>query len=185
MNFLTDFADQAVVLPLAGAVLASLVALGWRRGAAAWGGCVAGVLAVMLVLKLTAMACATHLAWSGIDSPSGHTATATMVYGGLFVLLTPRAAAIQAAIAVAFVIGLTRLALHVHTVADVVLGGAIGLAGVALLSRLVGPRPPCLRAPWLLVPVCIVMLVFHGDRLQAEAGIRWFALDIWPFSVCR
>ena len=85
----------------------------------------------------------------------------------------------------AFVIGLTRLALHVHTVADVVLGGAIGMAGVALLSRLVGPRPPCLRAPWLLVPVCIVMLVFHGDRLQAEAGIRWFALDIWPFSVCR
>ncbi len=43
MNFLTDFADQAVVLPFALVVAVALGVAGWWRGAFAW---IAGVGAV-------------------------------------------------------------------------------------------------------------------------------------------
>ena len=36
MTFLTDFADQAVLLPVAAGVAIMLLLLGWRRGALAW-----------------------------------------------------------------------------------------------------------------------------------------------------
>ncbi len=143
MNFLTNFADQAVLLPLAACVFGTLLALRWRRGALAWGACVAGVLAVMLVLKLVALACGAHFAWTGVVSPSGHTATAAVVYGGLFALLAPpsRTGTLVAAAAgglVALGVGLTRLALHVHTPADVLVGAAVGVAGAVLMRRLAG-----------------------------------------------
>ena len=87
MSFLTDFADQAVVLPVAGLVLVLLLAIGWRRGALAWAGCVAGVMAVMLALKLVTLACGWRVPWTGLSSPSGHTAASAVVYGGLLALL--------------------------------------------------------------------------------------------------
>ncbi len=190
MNFLTNFADQAVLLPLAACVFGTLLALRWRRGALAWGACVAGVLAVMLVLKLVALACGAHFAWTGVVSPSGHTATAAVVYGGLFALLAPpsRTGTLVAAAAgglVALGVGLTRLALHVHTPADVLVGAAVGVAGAVLMRRLAGKRPARPASPWLLAGTCLVLLVFHGNKLQAETRLRWLALDVWPLSECR
>ena len=190
MTFLTNFGDQAVVLPLAACVFVILLSLGWRRGALAWGCCVAGVLAVMLVLKLLALACGTHFAWTGLASPSGHTATAAVVYGGLFALLVPRSrggtlVAACAGGAIALAIGLTRLALHVHTPADVLVGAAVGVTGAVLMRHLAGTRPPRPAAPWLLAAACLILLIFHGDKLQAESRLRWLAQDIWPLSECR
>ena len=190
MTFLTNFADQAVVLPLAACVFAVLLALHWRRGALAWGACVSGVLAVMLVLKLVTLACGSHLAWTGVVSPSGHTATAAVVYGGLFALLArhSRAGTLAAAAAgglFALGIGLTRLALHVHTPADVAVGAVVGVAGAVLMQRLAGERPSGPASLWLLAATCLVLLVFHGDRLEAETRLHWLALDLWPLTECR
>lgn len=190
MNFLTDFADQAVVLPLAACVLLGLVAVGWRRGAACWAVAVAGVLAVTLALKLVAMACQSHLGWADLRSPSGHTAAAAVVYGGLLALLAPpsRAGTWLAAVAggmAALLFGLTRLALQVHTVPDVLVGAAVGVAGAVLMRHAAGPRPARLRAPWLLLAACTVIVVFHGERLEAEGRIHWLALDLWPLDRCR
>jgi hypothetical protein len=39
MKFVTDFADQAVVLPLALTICLALAVAGWRRGALAWARC--------------------------------------------------------------------------------------------------------------------------------------------------
>jgi membrane-associated phospholipid phosphatase len=190
MMFLTDFADQAVALPLAATVLAALLALGWRRGALAWAGCVGGVLALMLVLKLITFACIWRAPWLGISSPSGHTATAAVVYGGLLALLVPRGVrgTLVAALAggvFALIFGLTRLALEVHTVADVIVGAVVGVAGAMLLRHLAGDRPARLSSPRIALAACIVMLLFHGHRLEAETRIRYLALDIWPLSLCR
>ncbi len=187
--FLTDFADQAVVLPLAATVLALLVAVGWRKGAAAWALSVCGVLAVMLVFKLVVFACGWRVPWTGLSSPSGHTAASAVVYGGLLSLMAPPSAAgaVFAALAgglVALVFGLTRLALHVHTVADVVCGAAVGVAGTVLMRALAGARPRRPLGPKLMVVVCAVVLLFHGRRLEAETRIRWLALDVWPLSAC-
>ena len=84
MNFLTNFADEAVVLPLAVGVTIALYALGWRRGALAWAVAVGGTLALMLALKLVEFACGPSL----LRAPSGHTAAAAVVCGGLAVMLT-------------------------------------------------------------------------------------------------
>ncbi len=189
MKFLTDFADQAVVLPVAGAVLVLLLASGWRRGALAWAGCVAGVLGVMLMLKLVTLACGWRVPWTGLSSPSGHTAASAVVYGGLLALLIrPSTAgtglAALAGGSVALLFGLTRLALQVHTVADVVVGAAVGVAGAVVMRRLAGQGPRHLS--WRgLVLVAGIMLVLHGRRLEAETRIRWLALDTWPLSACR
>ena len=53
MTFLTDFADQAVVLPIVVAVGVALLAQGWRRGAVAWALVVVVTFATMVVLKDT------------------------------------------------------------------------------------------------------------------------------------
>ena len=58
MRILTDFADQAVLLPLILAVGTILLALGWGRAARAWAFAVPGTLVAMLVLKIIFLACA-------------------------------------------------------------------------------------------------------------------------------
>jgi membrane-associated phospholipid phosphatase len=190
MRFITDFADQAVVLPVAATVLVVLLALGWRRGAVAWGAGVVGVMGAMLVLKLIVFACGWRLPWTGLSSPSGHTAASAVVYGGLLALMAPRGVAgtVAAALAggaFALLFGFTRLALQVHTVPDVLVGASVGVSGAVFLRGLAGERPHRLSSPWLAVAAVLVMLLFHGHRLEAESRIRWLALDIWPLSLCK
>lgn len=185
--FVTDFADQAVVLPVACAVFLALGLLGWRRAALAWGLCVAATLGSMLVLKLVVMACVGGAA--DLMSPSGHTASAACIYGGAVGLLVPgrrsgTLAAGLAAASLACLIGLTRLWLGVHTLADICVGGVVGVAGAAAMRRLAGVRPSSL-APWRLGAAALAaMALFHGSRLDAEPHLRWAASRIWPLSLC-
>jgi undecaprenyl-diphosphatase len=67
--------------------------------------------------------------------PSGHAATAIVLYGALGLILAERArsrlraaAWLVAAAALAFAIGASRILLNVHFVSDVVAGFAVGLA---------------------------------------------------------
>jgi membrane-associated phospholipid phosphatase len=186
--FVTDFADQAVVLPVAVAMLAALCLLGWRRAALAWGLGVAGTLGATLLLKLVVMACGIGDTL-GLASPSGHTAGAACIYGGAIALLVRGrgrsilTAAIAAA-AVAAVIGLTRLVLHVHTPADVWVGAALGATGAAALRAAAGPRPGGLALWRLGAATLATMLLFHGRRLDAEPHLRWAAVRFWPQTLC-
>ena len=185
MRFLTDFADEAVVLPLVLVAGLVLLALGWRRGAGAWAVSVAGLLLTMLVAKLAAIACGPP----GLHSPSGHTAMAALLGGGIAVLARRRRrpwAVWLAALAAAGVIGLTRLALGMHSLAEVLVGGAAGVAAAALLERLAGVRPAGLRLRWLAVAAVVVVSLLHGERLPVEARIRAAALDgAGALGVCR
>src|SRR5476649_744774 len=108
MTFLTDFADQAVTLPIVASVALVLAVLGWWRGALAWLAVVGVTFGVILVLKLGLMACEPVFgAWS-LRSPSGHTAAAAVVAGGLAALLTERRwIVLLVAVAASVTIGLT------------------------------------------------------------------------------
>jgi membrane-associated phospholipid phosphatase len=196
LHFVTDFADQAVVLPVAGAVLLGLLAIGWWRAALAWAVVVPATLGAVLLAKMTVFACGTPLRDMGLASPSGHAAAAAMVYGGLVALVlgdwarTRTGLAFAGAAASALVVGYTRLALGVHTLADVLAGGLIGLLGALALVALAGPRPARPRA---LVGVgaatasavlLAVLVLFHGQRLHAEMHIGAAAAHTWPFSLC-
>lgn len=184
-QFLTNFADEAVILPLVFAIACTLAALGWRRGALAWVVVVGATLALMLVLKLVAFACGPPL----LRSPSGHTAAAAVVVGGLAVVLgygrRPRTVLLVAAVA-AVLIGISRLVLAVHTAPEVALAGVIGIAGALALSRLAGSPPHGLRLRWLAAVAIAVVLLFHGWHLNAEPRIHHVALRAaHDLHVCR
>jgi membrane-associated phospholipid phosphatase len=178
MRYLTDFADEAVVLPLIATVGLMLAVLGWRRGALAWLGAVGGCFAGVLVLKLVCITCGPALGLAGLRSPSGHTAAAAVIAGGIAVALGQgrwRVAAIAGLAAV--LIGATRVALGLHTPTEVALGGAMGVLGMLGFAWLAG-RPPALRLRFLYAAIVAVALLLHGQHLNAETRIRSVAFGL-------
>ena len=186
MRYLTDFADQAVILPLVLAVAVALAVQGWRRGALVWLMVVAGVFFATLAFKLMFLACSPLFGPIDVHSPSGHVAAATVVTGGLAAMFTRRRASIlPAAVLAAIVIGLSRLVLGMHSLPEVIVGAMIGLAGAVALLRLSGPAPRLRIAPLVLV-VVVVATMFHGLHLPAEAAIRHTAFRAAQFiPACR
>jgi len=173
VTFLTDIADQAVILPLVLAITLALFAQGWRRGATAWAVAVCATFGVILALKVTFMACSTAFGTSEIQTPSGHVAAAAVVAGGFAaLLLRGRIAALTLAALAAVAIGITRLALGAHTAAEVLIGAGVGLLGAWVLLALAGRTPPGLNARRMLLMAVVVIAVFHGQHLPAEARIR-------------
>jgi membrane-associated phospholipid phosphatase len=184
--FLTDFADQAVVLPVAAAVAIVLAAQGWRRGALAWIAVVAITLGVILVLKMSFLACAPVFSHWALRSPSGHTAAASVVAGGMVALVAGRLRAVLlVALLAAVVIGSSRLELGFHSPPEVLIGAITGVGGAALLSYLAGP-PPARRPVSLLAVAFVVAMLLHGMRLPAEAAIWRISIGALDFvPACR
>lgn len=186
MLFLSDFADLGLVLPLTALVALTLVAFGRRREALAWCLAVAVTLGATAVLKVLVFVVVGRVAGGGLGNPSGHTASGTIIYGGLLALLGERLAhrlpvALLGGLAAGLLFGFTRIELQVHTVADVLVGVTVGLGGVLLLVRLAGPRPvgaPAAGMPVVAAVALAAMLAFHGQRLLAEPELRAIAAQI-------
>ena len=207
---ITDFADQAVVLPLALLVLAALRSrdrgdagsgTGASDDARGWAVAVGVVLLTLLLLKRAVGACAapaadgrhTGLLGLGLRSPSGHTAAGGIVYGGLLALALRRGTAVSAAccLAAAALFGASRLVLGVHTPVEVAVSCVVAAAGGAVLSRLgrwPGRSLPAgpLRAGWLgwVAAALALVLVLHGRRLEVEPMIARVA-SIWLSPACN
>lgn len=188
MSFLTDFADQAVVLPVSALVGLMLLASGWPRGAAVWLAGIAGTLGAMLALKLLFQACGDTVPTLGIDSPSGHTAAAAVLYGGLAALFgAPPRIALASAAALAVLFGWSRMALGLHSLPEIVLGGVVGVAGAAALIRSLGARRARMSRAGLCAALLVGLVLFHGAHVRAEAAIGRASryLAVWPLSTCR
>lgn len=188
MQFLTDFGDEAVVLPLMLAVGLALALGGWRRGAAAWLIGIAVTLTAALLGKLILLGCE-PLPMLGLRSPSGHTAAAAVACGGLLGLLAPRGwrtlpLAAGGAAATAALVGLSRLALGAHSLSDVLAGAVLGIAGAVLLARLAGDRPTDLRRVSPVAAALAAALLFHGIHLHAEERIARLSHLFWPLTLC-
>ncbi len=183
MRFITDFADQAVVLPVVLAIGLTLLFQGWRRGAAVWGATILATFAAMLLLKLLFIPCGVE----EFHTPSGHVAAATVVTGGLAAMLRRRRGVVLPVAALAaLVIGVSRLMLGVHTWPEVVMGAVVGVVGAAALERLAGPPPPELQAHKVVLVALGMAVLFHGLHLPAEAEIRGTAWRLaWLFDICR
>lgn len=202
MKFLTNFGDQAVVLPLILIIGLLLLMLGWWRGAIGWFLAVPGTLGTVLSLKIIFYACHQVLPDWGVRSPSGHTASATVVYGSLLALFsegsldrsrTPLRNAWHlllvalAALLLAALFGFSRVDLGVHTVPDVLVGGIVGILGAVVFVLMAGRPPRNFRRWTLLASVVVVAILFHGRQLNAEEAIRQMAISYWwPFiAACR
>ena len=187
---LTDLADQAVIVPVLALTGLCLMLAGHRHTAFAWAVATLGTLAAVLLAKLSVAACGAELpgAWH-LHSPSGHTASAAAIYGGLAALLLPwprlRTGGLVYGVTFAGLFAGTRLALGVHSVADVIVGGGIGIAGAGTLAWLTPRRPSGTRfMTYALVLVGVAILVMHGTRWEAEHRIGDVASMIWPFRLC-
>jgi membrane-associated phospholipid phosphatase len=187
VTFITDIADQAVILPLVLAIGIALLTQRWYRGAAAWALTIVATFATVLALKLVFLACATSFGVADIRTPSGHVAAATVVTGGLAaLLLRQRASVLPIAILAAIVVGVSRLVLGAHSLPEVVIGAAVGLAGALALLLLAGRPPPALDGRRIAVVAVAIVLVFHGVHFPAEAHIRATALRVAHiFAVCQ
>jgi membrane-associated phospholipid phosphatase len=189
----TNFGDQAVVLPLAIGIALVFAVSGWRRGALAWTSAIGGTLALILLLKVRFFACGDLRPGSSLGNPSGHTAATAAVYGGLSAaivrsLWNDERRALLCAVAVgtllAIVIGMTRLMLDLHSMAEVVVGGAIGVGGAASFVLLAGPPSPAVRIERVVATGLLIVAVLYGNRLSAEATIKSIATALWPFLQC-
>jgi membrane-associated phospholipid phosphatase len=175
MHFVTDFADQAVVLPLAAVVAVFLGVTAWWRALVVWVAVVGGTLATMLVLKVAAIGLMDDFGTLDPGSPSGHVAAACVVYGGLAVLMLggvlPGVVVALIPAAIVAGIGYTRVELAAHSPLEVAIGAVVGCAGVTIMAATLGPRPRLPAWPMLAATACTA-LAFHGIHAPAEAAIR-------------
>jgi hypothetical protein len=187
---ITDFADQAVMLPLAALIGVAMLMAGWRRGAIAWISVITGMLVVMLVLKLWAGTCGPVVFGDDLQSPSGHTAAAASIYGGALTLLLRRTVrhipiGFVCAGVFALLVGVTRVLLGAHSVLEVAIGAFVGVLAAMILERAAGPVPRNIPAMPVGLGVVAVIVLFHGFHLPAEAAIRRTRIDWLPFGMCH
>lgn len=173
MQFLTDFADQAVILPAVLALILTLLATEWRRGALCWSLVAVSTLGLMLALKLSAVIFPSFFGAFDLRSPSGHVAAGAILYGGLAALLIRRRLlALLIAAGIVLLLAASRLVLRYHNLPEVAVGGAVGLAGVLALLWLTPPAPRTVSRLALAMVVLVVVGLMHGERLRAETAIH-------------
>jgi membrane-associated phospholipid phosphatase len=181
-EFLTDFGDSAITVPLALLTFAFLIVIGQRSLAIGWGIAILGCAIAVGALKILFAPCDHRLAFAALVSPSGHAAMTTVVYGSLTLLLgssLPRAFRVTLDVAAALfvvAIAVSRFVLGAHDVSEVMVGLIIGLAALAGFRRfLLAQGPVVLPVLSLAGAATVVIAVFHGIRLPIEHAVRTLA----------
>jgi len=178
---LSDFGNAVVALAAALVILAWLWGrLGWVPGLA-FLICFLGVIGSVVGLKLIAYDLRPPVNETSMFSlsqgaPSGHTALAVMVYGGLATILAvvdrrPRAwAAAVLCAAVIAAVAITRVTLDRHTVGDVIAGLIVAGIGVGVFARalavLTRDRSVAAMALFTAVAGVTVVLLVSGLRFN-------------------
>ena len=178
-NFITDFGDTAVTLPLAALMLVFLLFSGWRRAALSLAIALAACGVAIGIAKLALESCGEPLLHTQITSPSGHAAVSATVYGSLAMLFADSSAAGRRWVPIAgaglllAAIAVSRIILDAHSLSEVAVGLAIGLAALALFYRYLEAGPTvAIRGLWLALGAVSVIALMHGARWPIEAFIR-------------
>jgi PAP2 superfamily len=182
---LTDFGDSAVLAP------AALLIAAWLAAGQAWRGALRWCLLFGLGLLLTVSSKIAFIGWGigvralDFTGVSGHTMLATAIYGAGLWLAMPRsqpglrAMGMVVGLLTGGLVGLSRLALGVHSPAEVVAGfviGALVCLGFVASSRDVarpGIPPLILIAAWVMV-----IAGLYGDKAPSESLIAQVALHL-------
>jgi len=182
-DFVTDFGDSAVTVPLALLVFVFLWAARARRIAFGWAVATGGCAVTMGALKVLFMACRPEFA--DISSPSGHTAMSVVVYGALATLVgarlpTGQRRIVSIATGLAIIgISLSRWVLRDHTAAEIAIGFGVGTAALALFRLWLGRKgAPPLPLKWLALSAACLVAVMHGMRWKVEPTVHRLAWDI-------
>ena len=190
MELLSGLGDVAVVGPASAALFVGLLWLGARRQAAAFAVAIAVAMTLALAAKMTFAACGFAAPRFDIESPSGHAALGTAFWGCAATALAggrrlgERLALYAAAACLAVAVAYGRVALGVHSVAEVICGLVIGAVATALFVVLRGPTHRLTVTPQMLVrasPIAVLLaldLALFADRWTAEPLIDRIAAAI-------
>jgi membrane-associated phospholipid phosphatase len=186
LSFITDFADSGTMIPIAIAVVMLLVAFGEFRKALLWCLIVGAVLSIVVVLKLTFAECTPPSPLAAIHSPSGHTVSAVLIYGGLPALLgLGLLSTLALSLLIGAVIGASRVLLHNHSIPEVIIGAGLGLVGTALLAKFWRPAKRHGNHPKLIALAMLALaLILHGTHWRTEQVIRHASIHLWPLHAC-
>jgi membrane-associated phospholipid phosphatase len=161
---ITKFGDAVVMLPAATAIAAWLFIAGTRRLALYWLALFGIAAALVTLTKIAFVGWGIGIAGLDFTGISGHTTFAMTVIPTLFYLALPtaaptwRAVGAVAGIACALLIGISRLTLDAHTLSEVVLGCALGLA-ISLCFIRIARRYPMPRLHAGAAACCIAALI--------------------------
>jgi membrane-associated phospholipid phosphatase len=178
LEWVTGLGDAALLLP---ASLLLLAYFAQRRAASnclSWVASLAICGAVTIALKICFHACGAAVPFLDIRSPSGHASFSTTFYltAGMVASADQRpwlrARALLLAAALVITIGISRVELHVHTPAEVVLGCFVGLGSAASFAVSYS-RHRIARLDWRPVAagVLALALLTHGWHLSIEDAI--------------
>jgi membrane-associated phospholipid phosphatase len=166
---LTDFGDLAVLIPVSAVILIWLLRNS-SRAAPRWVFALSLCIGLTALLKIAFHACPPA---DNMHSPSGHTSLSTLVYGALTLVSATAWPGLQRVLVIAggagliLAIGVSRLLLDAHSVAEVGLGLVIGAVSLAMFSRHYLQAPTTKMWP-LLVVAGVLALGLHGRELHAE-----------------
>jgi membrane-associated phospholipid phosphatase len=181
-DFVTDFGDSAVTVPLALLTLIFLVVAGRGQLALGWGLAIGGCGVAIGALKLVFGACNSGLTTVGIVSPSGHTAMSVAVYGSLALLVAARlprrfrSVVISAAAVSLIVIAVSRIVLHDHTPAEIAVGLIVGAGAVGGFRAVLRHHEAPPLGGLLLLGAGLVAAL-HGTRWMIEPELHRLAWD--------
>jgi membrane-associated phospholipid phosphatase len=182
-NFVTDFGDAAVTLPLAALCIAFLLVSKWYRAALALTLALAACIIAIGLAKIALRSCGQPLLHTDMTSPSGHAALSTTVYGAIALLFGARWPSarrwilLAGAAALVGAIALSRIVLGNHSPVEVAIGLAIGSAALLLFGRLLGAAPAlAIHVRWLALLAILVIAGMHGGRWPIEEVARSLAL---------
>ncbi len=183
--FFSNFADEAVILPLSIAIGATFLIFRWQRGAISWLIAVVTTLATVVMLKLFFYIVRGFVDFGiNLRSPSSHAAAGALVYGTLLALLLRGSRAgirtvLASSGAFALFFSLTRIELRVHTRSEVVIGSLLGIIGAMLFVILAGRLPlDTNRRIKLAVVSSLIIVTVYGNRLSGENFIKAVARHI-------
>ena len=173
-TFITDFGDLAVTLPIAAMILVWLLRSAESRLlAGAWALAVVMCGGAIGLLKVYFSACSTSI----VENPSGHVGMSTLVYGGLALMVAVRwrrtAVPVTAAgLGIIAAIAVSRVMLGAHDTAEVLVGLAVGAAALAIFAKALIQDLPVVPAKPILASVVLIIVLLHGQQVQAEQLIR-------------
>jgi membrane-associated phospholipid phosphatase len=186
-DFITDFGDTAVTVPLIALVLVFLAITRQWRPAIGWALAILGCGASIGAIKALLIGCGYRTSVAGVVSPSGHAAMSTAVYGSLVVIIAagmPLRYRVPLFFAVALLIlaiAVSRTILGAHTPTEVIVGAMIGVAAIVAFRFLAAPLPADLPVRWLGAASLLLIALLHGGRWPTERAVHGTAgyLHAW------
>jgi membrane-associated phospholipid phosphatase len=177
-NYVTDFGDTAITLPLSVLMICFLFFLGERRAGIGLALALAACGIAIALVKLVLQSCGHPLLSIDLVNPSGHAALSTMVFGSLGFLLSHGSTAERrwifttSSLTIILAIAVSRLALAFHSPAEVLAGVALGLVALIIFCYAARSLPARREFLWLGLFALVVIGLIHGSRWPIEEVIQ-------------